>query len=74
MMNAIGIALQGLGFANRQVEQSAAKIANPQEGADLTEEIVNMKVAETSYKANLAVVKTTDEMSDELLHIFDEHV
>lgn len=74
MMNAIGTALQGLGFATRQVEQSAAKIADPQQGADMAEEIVNMKIAEANYKANLATLKTAEEMSDELLHIFDERV
>ncbi len=74
MINAIGIALQGLGLATRQVEESAAKIANPQEGVEIAEELVNMKVAETVYKANLATIRTADEMSEELLHIFDERV
>lgn len=73
-MNAIGSALQGLEFATKQVTESANKIANPQEGADMAEEIVNMKIGEANYKANLATLRTAEEMSDELLHIFDERV
>ncbi len=73
-MNAIGTALQGLGFATKQVGQSAAKIANPREGTDMAEEIVNIKIAEANYKANLATLRASEEMSDELLRIFDERV
>ncbi len=39
---------------------------------DLAEETVNLLLAETSYKANLEVIETTDELSDELFRIFDE--
>ncbi len=74
MINAIGIALQGLGFATKQVVESANKIANPKESDDIATELVNMKVAEMSYKANLATLKTVNEMSDALLHTFDERV
>ena len=41
---------------------------------DLAEEAVNLKLAETTYKANLATLKTAGEMSDELLRLFDEKV
>ncbi|MGB4108084.1 MAG: hypothetical protein WBK55_09880 [Alphaproteobacteria bacterium] len=74
MINAIGIALQGLGFATKQVAESANKIANPQEGAELAEEIVKMKIAEVSYKANLMTIKVAEEMEKELLRTFDEKV
>ncbi|MGB4058044.1 MAG: hypothetical protein WBK77_08180 [Alphaproteobacteria bacterium] len=74
MVNAINSALQGLGTATRQVVESANKIADPGQADDLATELVKMKIAETSYKANLATLRTTDEMSDELLHIFDEKV
>lgn len=74
MINAIGIALQGLGFATKQVAESANKIANPAESDDLATEIVNLKVAEVSYKANLSVIQTVSEMEKELLHTFDEKV
>jgi hypothetical protein len=70
MINAIGIALQGLGFATKQVAESANKIANPQEGVELAEEIV----AETSYKANLMTIRVAEDMEKDLLRTFDEKV
>jgi flagellar basal-body rod protein FlgC len=39
---------------------------------DLAEEAVNLKLAETSYKAGLATIKVAEEMSDELLGLFDD--
>lgn len=39
---------------------------------DLAEEAVNLKIAELTYKANISVLKTADEMSNELLNMFDE--
>lgn len=39
---------------------------------DLAEEAVNFTLAELTYKANIGVLKTAEEMSDELLSIFDE--
>jgi len=41
---------------------------------DLAEEAVNLTIAEASYKANLAVIKTADELHEDLLHIFDDRV
>lgn len=41
---------------------------------DLAAEAVNLKLAETAYKANLAVIRTADEMQDELLRAFDREV
>ena len=38
------------------------------------EEIINMKLAEYSFKANAAVIRTGAEMGDELLRIFDKKV
>ena len=39
---------------------------------DLAEDAVNLKLAETAYKANLATIKTAGEMNDELLRILDD--
>lgn len=41
---------------------------------DLAEEAVNLNLAEITYKANVSVIKTAEEMSDELLRIFDDRV
>lgn len=38
---------------------------------NLAEEAVNLKLAEISYKASLSVIKTADELSEELLHTVD---
>lgn len=81
MINAISIALSGLNAATTKLNTSASNIANLQsEGSDdvsetnLTEDLVNMKIAKTEYKANIATLKTAEEMSDELLRLFDEKV
>ena len=39
---------------------------------DLAEEAVNFTLAELTYKANISTLKTAEEMSDELLNIFDD--
>lgn len=41
---------------------------------DLAEEAVNLKLAELSYKANIATIKTADAMSDALNNLFDKRV
>lgn len=41
---------------------------------NLAEEAVNIQLAETTYKANIATLKTVEELSDELLRIFDKKV
>lgn len=39
---------------------------------DLATEVVNLNVAELTYKANIEVIKTSEEMFDALLDAFDE--
>lgn len=39
---------------------------------DLAEEAVNMMIAKTTYKANIASIKTANDMSNELFRILDE--
>jgi len=41
---------------------------------DLAEEAVNLSLAKHAYKANASVIKTANEMEDELLNIFDKRV
>lgn len=41
---------------------------------NLSEEAVNLKLAEASYQSSIAVLKTANEMSEELLGIFDDRV
>ena len=78
MVDAITSALSGLNAATKKVEQSAQSIAeSPSQGASSTrliEDIIDIKVAQTSYEANLAVLKTANELTQELLNSFDETV
>lgn len=77
MIGAISSALTGLTSATKKVESSAANIANagnPAEEVDIASEIVNMKVAENEFKANLSVLRTTNEMTAELGRLFDKKV
>jgi len=77
MIGAISTALTGLMSASKKAEGAAVNVANattPGYNVDLAEEAVNLKIAEISYKANVAVLKTADEMSKELGSIFDEKV
>lgn len=41
---------------------------------NLAEEATNLGLAELSFKANIAVIKTAEELSDEVLNIFNEEV
>lgn len=79
MVDAISSALQGLNAASNKVAQSAERIANvtnPEYGdtVELSEEAVNLKIAEVAYRANLATIRTSQELSKELLSLFDEKV
>lgn len=74
MINAISSALSGLTTASKQVEESAASIAQSPSQGRIIEDIVDIKVAETSYKANLKTLKVASELTDELLKVFDKKV
>lgn len=74
MINAITTALSGLNSATKQVEQSAQSIAESPSTEQLIEDVVDIRVAETAYKANIAVLKVADELSKELLNTFDKTV
>lgn len=78
MINALSSALFGLANASRQVSESAEKIAlagtDKVDDVDLTEEAVKISLSEAAYKANLATVKTVNELTDDLLSVFDKKV
>ncbi len=74
MLNAITSALSGLNTATKQVENAAQSIASDSSQDNLIEDIVDIKVAETAYKANVAVLKVADELNEELLNSFDRLV
>lgn len=76
MIGAITTALSGLTAATKKAEDASLNIANassvnsngtPIDQVDLSEEAVNLMIAETEYKANTAVIRTTADMQDALL-------
>ncbi len=79
MIGAISTAVSGLMAASKKAEQAAVNIATattPEniDKVELSEEAVNLKIAETTYKANIATIKAADEMNDALMRVFDERV
>lgn len=74
MIDAINTALGGMQAASRKVSDAAENIADPAKQDSLVEDIVDIKVAENSYKANAAVIRATSDMQDELLRLFDKEV
>jgi flagellar basal body rod protein FlgC len=74
MINSITSALSGLNNASQRVEQGAQNIAQGGTDGRVIEDIVDIKVAQTSYEANLSVLKTANELTKELIDSFDEKV
>jgi len=74
MLNAITSALSGLNTATKQVENAAQNIASGSSQENIIEDVVDIKVAETAYKANVAVLNVADELNEELLSTFDRLV
>jgi flagellar basal body rod protein FlgG len=78
MLNLSHIALGGLHQADRQMESAAAKIARapltastpPEDSVDLATPMVELIQAQRSAEANLAVIKTADEVSRHTLDVF----
>lgn len=63
------------GFVNAYAPDSPFAGTDGMVGApdvDLAAEAVNLKIAELSYKANMNVLKTANEMSEELSRLLDE--
>jgi len=84
MTSVLSTALNGLQAASNKAAKAAGNIAGVPEdavpGQEIStsapdpQDIVDLKVAEAAYKANAAVVRVDNEMSKELLRMFDETV
>ena len=68
MSDIASIALAGLNASAARFEASAKRVAG-QPHADLAAELVEQKFAANSFKANLAVLKTANEMAKSVLDI-----
>jgi len=74
MIDAITSALSGLNNASQRIEKGAANIASSENEGRVIEDIVDIKQAEISYKANIEVLKVTQDLTKELLESFDRTV
>lgn len=69
VMNSVtAISLAGLQSAAARLQQSAERVASDQ-NADLPKEIVEQKMAEYAFKANLIALRTANEMTKQMLDI-----
>ena len=67
-MNSVtAISLAGLQSAAARLEASAKRVASGQD--DLPAELVEQKMAEHAFKANLIALKTANEMTKQMLDI-----
>ena len=76
MIGALSTAITGLQGALARADKAAQNIVSPEtsSGGSLPRDIVDLKIAETEFKANAAVIRTAEEMSDTLLKSFDTKV
>ena len=71
-MNAITTAQYGLFAAGQRLSASAERVSrmgDPNSDVDLGSEAVEQLSAKTEFKANLAVIRTADDMTQALLDI-----
>ncbi len=64
--NATNTAVNGLKRVQKQLEDTAQSIAS---GSLDPKDVVDLSTEANSFKANVAVVKTTDEMTKSLLNV-----
>ena len=72
MTDIVSIALGGLNTQQQKVARAADNIANvltPGRDVDLAKEAVDLIIAKTAFKANVATLKAEKEMRDSLLDI-----
>lgn len=78
MTEALSFAVKGLQTATAKLDRAAQSIALPDDqnstGFGQIDDIIDVKVAEQDFKANLVTLKTVKELSDELLNVLDETV
>ena len=71
-MNPIATAQYGLFAAGQRLASSAERVSRmgePNSDVDLASEVVTQVSAKQEFKANLAVIRTSNEMTDALLNI-----
>jgi flagellar hook protein FlgE len=80
MIDAITSSLNGMTAAREKLDRAAQNIAQigtdiPQaDSIDLSTEAVNLMVSRTSFTANAATLRTAQDMTEDLLRMFDKKV
>ena len=69
MSDVMSIAIAGLNASATRLASSANRVVE-QRDVDLAAELVQQKLAAIEYKANVAVLKTADQMAKAALDIF----
>jgi flagellar hook protein FlgE len=67
--SAISSGVSGLQRATQRFETSATRIANPNLGADLAEELVNVLTAKLDFEASTKVIKVASDMQKSAIDI-----
>ena len=68
-MSAISSGLSGLQRATQKFEGSAARIANPNSGGDMAEDLVNVLTAKLEFEASTKVIKVASDMQKSAIDI-----
>lgn len=76
MTDAISFAVSGVQTATAKINKAAQNIVSPNNpgGFGQIEDIIDIKVAEQNFKANLVTLETAKDLSEELLNVLDETV
>lgn len=83
MTDAISTSLAGLNKSIQKIDNAAQNVARGTSvnnetsvsgDINLIKDIVDISIAKTEYKANIKVLKSSLELTDELLNILDEEV
>jgi hypothetical protein len=70
MTSAIGSASSGLAAQFQRFSQSAARVARPDPQPDMVAETVEQIASRSVAAANVAVIRTADQMTGELINIW----
>jgi flagellar hook protein FlgE len=68
-ISAMSSGLSGLQRATQKFETGAARIANPNSGADLATELVNVLTAKLDFEASTKIIKVASDMQKSAIDI-----
>ncbi|MET3900026.1 flagellar hook protein FlgE [Devosia sp. UYZn731] len=68
-ISAMSSGLSGLQRATQKFETSAARVASPNSGADLAEELINVLTAKLDFEASTQIIKVASDMQKSAIDI-----